>query len=156
MTAIEPATPQTLTLPTGPLGHFQRWWRNWRARGAARQELAGCGHDEVAHIARDVTLSPSELHTLAGRWPDSANLLGRRVAVLGLEQLTTLEPEVARDLQRVCGQCDSESWCERNLNSGERDRAWREYCSNATTFDALRSQQRDRRLMRGGRQWRSF
>ena len=139
---------QAATHPTGPLSRLERWWRNWRARAAARQELACCGRDEVAHIARDVGVSSSELRTLAGRWPDSARLLDRRIAALGLEHIAHSEPEVVRDLQRVCGQCASEGRCERDLNSDERDRAWRDYCPNVTTLDALRTEDRDQRLLR--------
>jgi len=148
---------QATTRRIGPLTRLEGWWRNWKARSAARQELACCGHDEAAHIARDVGVSISELHTLAGRWPDSATLLERRIAALGLEQVAHAEPQVTRDLQRVCGQCAFEGPCERDLNSDERDRAWRDYCPNVTTLDALRTEDRDRRLIRGrSRKWRSF
>jgi len=56
----------------------------------------------------------------------------------------------------VCGQCASEARCERDLDSDERDRAWRDYCPNAATLDALRTDERDRRLLRRRRKWRSF
>jgi hypothetical protein len=147
---------QAVVQRIGPLGHLERWWRNWRSRDAARQELACCGHDEAAHIARDVGVSASELQILAGRWPDSANLLDRRIAALGLEQIAHSEPQVLRDLQRVCGQCASEGRCERDLSSDDGDRSWRDYCPNVATLDALRSEERDRRLMRRSRKWRSF
>ena len=147
---------QVATPRTGLLSQLERWWRNWKTRDAARQELACCGHDEVAHIARDVGVSTSELNALAGRWPDSANLLERRIAALGLEQIAHSEPQMVRDLQRVCGQCTSEGRCERDLNSDERDRAWRDYCPNVATLDVLRTEDRDRRLMRRSRKWRSF
>ena len=138
---------QAATHPTGPLGRLERWWRNWRAREAARQELARCGHNEVAHIARDVGVSSSELQTLAGRWSGSARLLEGRIAALGLEHIAHSEPEVVRDLQRVCGQCASEKRCERDLKD-ERHRAWRDYCPNVVTLDALRTEDRDQRLLR--------
>ena len=135
-------------LDQSALSFVTDWWRSWRARDAAREELVCCGPDEEAHIARDVGVSASELRTLAGRWPDSTSLLERRIAGLGLQQIAHSQPQVARDLQRVCGQCVSEGRCERDLNSNERDRAWRDYCPNVATFDALRSEDRDRRLMR--------
>jgi hypothetical protein len=153
---MEATMQQTPTLKTGPLGHLERWWRNWKAGDAARQELAGCGDNETAHIARDIGVSTSELRTLAGRWPDSANLLERRIATLGLAPVAYAEPETVRDLQRVCGQCASEARYERDLDSDERDRAWRDYCPSAATLDALRTDERDRRLLRRRRKWRSF
>jgi len=139
-----------------PLGFITRWWRNWTRRNAATRELDCCGDREVAHLAKDLAVSPSELRTLAGRWPDSADLLRRRMGALGLDatQLAHTEPEVLRDLQRVCGQCADEKRCEHDLRRDEKSGAWRDYCPNLTTLDALRSGERDRRWMRGGRKWR--
>ena len=136
-------------------GVLARWWQNWRARTAAVDEIECCGADEAARIAQDVGLSAAELRTLAGRWPDSADLLERRMTAVGLsaEQIAHSQPEVLRDLQRVCGQCAVEGRCSRDLDRDEQDRAWREYCPNVATLDALRVEERDRRLMRRGK-WR--
>jgi hypothetical protein len=134
----------------GPFGIFAKWWRNWTARDAALRELGCCDRDEAAHIARDVGVSVSELQTLAGRWPEPSNLLERRLAASGLsiERVAQSEPQVIRDLQRVCGQCEAGTRCGRDLDEGEQDRLWRDYCPNAVTLDALRTEERDRRLMR--------
>ena len=134
----------------GPFGIFAKWWRNWTARDTALAELGRCGGDEAAHIARDVGVSVSELQTLAGRWPDSLNLLERRMAASGLnvEQVAHSEPQVLRDLQRVCGQCEDDARCEQDLYGDEKSRAWRDYCPNAVTLETLRKEDRDRRLMR--------
>lgn len=134
-------------------GHFHprsfiaRWWDNWKHRNAATCELESCGESEIADLAQDLGVDSSELRTLAGRWPDSAGLLARRLEAFGLDeaQIRQAEPQVLRDLQRVCGQCIAEARCERDLNSAAQDRAWRDYCPNVATFDALRSERRDRR-----------
>ena len=133
------------------------WWRNWMNRRAAIDDLNCCGEDETAHIARDIGIGPSELRTLAGKWPDRADLLSRRIAGVGLlaDQIEGAEPQVMRDLQRVCTQCDDSSRCERDLNRDESNRSWREYCPNVATLGALRREDRDR-LRRRRRQWRSF
>lgn len=138
-----------------PFGLIARWWSNWTRRNNASRELECCGESEVAHLARDLGVSASELRTFAGRWPDSADLLSRRIKAVGLDEteIRQTAPEVLRDLQRVCGQCDAEGRCERDLNGGVQDRAWRGYCPNVATLDALRSEERDRRLMRR-RTWR--
>ncbi len=138
----------------GPFSRFARWWRNWTARDAALRELGCCDRDEAAHIARDVGVSVSELQTLAGRWPEPSNLLERRMAASGLsiERVAQSEPQVIRDLLRVCGQCDAHARCERDLDNDEQDRVWRDYCPNVVTLDALRTQDRDRRFMRR-RRW---
>ena len=139
----------------GPFCLFARWWRNWTARDAALRELRCCDRDEAAHIARDVGVSVSELQTLAGRWPEPSNLLERRMAASGLsvERVAHSEPQVLRDLERVCGQCEAGARCERDLDAqdlGEdrQDRVWRDYCPNVVTLDVLRTEDRDRRLMR--------
>ena len=138
----------------GPFGIFAKWWRNWTARDAALRELGCCDRAEAAHIARDVGVSVPELQTLAGRWPDAPNLLEQRMEASGLsaEQAADSEPQVLRDLQRVCGQCDVAARCQRDLDGDEKNRVWRDYCPNVVTLDALRTQARDRGLMsrRGG------
>lgn len=138
----------------GRPGRLARWWHNWKARDAAVRELGWCG-TETSRIAQDVGVSTAELRTLAGRWPDSAGLLGRRMMAVGLdaEQVADSQPEMLRDLQRVCGQCGAEGRCARDLDRDEQDRAWRDYCPNVVTLDALRSEETDRRLMRRSK-WR--
>ena len=133
-----------------PFGLIARWWSNWTRRNAASRELECCGEIEIEHLAHDLGVNSSELRTLAGRWPDAADLLGRRMKALGLDdaQVGQGEPEVLRDLQRVCGQCAAEGRCEHDLSRDPQDRAWRSYCPNVATLDALRSEDRDRRLMR--------
>jgi hypothetical protein len=61
----------------GPFGIVARWWRNWTARDAALREPGCRGRGEAAHIARDAGVPVCELRTLAGRWPDTPNLLER-------------------------------------------------------------------------------
>jgi len=141
-----------------PTGFITRWWRNWKRRYAATRELDACGEGEVAHLAHDLGVSACELRTLAGRWPDSADLLRRRMDALGIDaaQVGRREPEVMRDLQRVCGQCADERRCEHDLRHDAGDHSWRTYCPNVGTLNAVRSEQRDRRWRRGERKWRSF
>src|SRR5947209_9326621 len=135
-----------------PANFVTRWWQGWKKHEANLNELAACDVDD---LARDVGITTSELHVLAGRWPDESNLLSRRLGVMGLEQFAQAEPQVLRDLQRVCGQCDSGRRCERDFNDDLNDRSWREYCPNVMTLDALRSEDRDQRLLRR-RKWRAF
>jgi hypothetical protein len=120
-------------------------------------ELEACGADEVAHLARDVGVGASELRTIAAKWPDNSGLLSRRIAEIGLDasQIIRTEPQVMRDLQRVCTQCADHRRCDSDLNRDDKGREWREYCPNVQTLDALRSEERDRRLMRR-RKWRAF
>ena len=141
----------------GSAGFISRWWRNWRANRASVNELEACGADEVAHLARDVGIGASELRVIAAKWPDDAGLLSRRIAELGLDkgEITRVEPQVMRDLQRVCTQCADRRRCANDLDGDGKDPAWREYCPNAPTLDALQSEDLDRRLTRR-RKWRAF
>jgi hypothetical protein len=57
-----------------------RWWRNLWGNRTGISELDKLDWDEMKHIARDVGTSTEELQALAGKWPDSADLLTRRMA----------------------------------------------------------------------------
>jgi hypothetical protein len=114
------------------------WWRYWRAARERVGELEGCG-SELARIARDVGLAPSELRTIAAKRPDAADQLKLRLEALHLDgaALRRDEPLVMRDLERVCTQCGSKRRCVRDWVRHPDDQAWREYCPNAMTLDAL-------------------
>jgi hypothetical protein len=116
-----------------------RWWRNWTAARANVANLDCCGAEQTERIARDVGVSAPELRALAGKWPDSADLLNRRLAVLELDpvEIRRTEPQVLRDLQRVCTMCASGRQCTHDLARDPSDPAWREYCPNVTTLDAV-------------------
>src|SRR6266508_6328286 len=79
------------------------WWRNWTVARANMASLDCCGAEEAGRIAYDVGVTTSELRALAGKWPESADLLNRRLAALALdpEQIRRAEPGVLPDLQRV-------------------------------------------------------
>jgi hypothetical protein len=140
------------------LGAIGRWWRKWMARRAAVEELNCCAREDLAQIARDVGISSSDLRTLAGRWPDSTELLRRRIAAIGLDegQIATAEPQVLRDLQRVCSACADSRSCRHDLDRDADDAKWRSYCPNVATLDALQTEHETERLVGRKRKWRSF
>jgi uncharacterized protein YjiS (DUF1127 family) len=144
--------------PENILSFAADWWRNWRSQRNALGELNGCGEDEAAHIARDVGVAPAELRILAAKWPDASDLLSRRIDDIGLkeQQIEATEPQALRDLQRVCTQCEDRARCKRDLDRRKTGGAWRDYCPNIATLDALRTEERDRRLLRRRPNWRSF
>jgi len=121
-----------------PLNAVAGWWRNWTAVRANMASLDCCGADEAGRIAHDVGVTTSELRALAGKWPESADLLNRRLAALELdpEEIRRAEPGVLPDLQRVCTMCANERECEHDLASDPSDPVWREYCPNVMTLDA--------------------
>jgi hypothetical protein len=115
------------------------WWRSWNGRRRAMLGLEACGSAEVERIARDVGVSGADLSILVGKWPDAADLLYWRMNEVHLDrkEITQLEPEVMRDLQRVCTVCGSKRRCEHELAKNPSDPAWQRYCPNATTLLAL-------------------
>ena len=135
-------------------GAMSTWWRNWKRQRAALAEINGLGEPELSRMAQDVGLNAPQVRTLAGRWPDSADLLSRRLAELQLDKraIASSEPAVLRDLQRVCGQCPEDRLCARDLKRDQEAGQWREYCPNVATLDAMRTEDRDRRWIRG-RKW---
>jgi hypothetical protein len=122
------------------LDQVARWWRDRMQQRGTVAALADCGLGETARIARDIGISTgAELRVLASKWPSSADLLGRRLQQMTLDPavMARSEPEVARDLQRVCSLCASKRRCSRDLARGPFDSAWQTYCPNATTLRSL-------------------
>jgi hypothetical protein len=122
------------------------WWRNWTTARANLASLDRCGADEAERIARDVGVTAMELRAVAGRWPDSAELLNCRLAALDLDraEIQRTEPQVLSDLRRVCALCMSGRQCKRHLAENPHDSVWREYCPNVVTLDALAAERAER------------
>jgi hypothetical protein len=102
-------------------------------------DLDRCGPAEIGRMARDVGVSEADLCVLAGKWPDAGDLLYWRMNEIELDprEITQAEPQVMRDLQRVCTVCGSKRRCEHELAKKPSDPAWQKYCPNATTLSAL-------------------
>jgi len=126
----------------GLFGRFGRWFQDWSRRRTTLAELESCGPAEVEHMARDLGMSRGELSVLAGKWPDSTDLLSRRLEQV---KLARVEPQVLRDLERVCTQCGSKRKCKYDLAVHPSDSAWSDYCPNATTISALMAERSARR-----------
>ncbi len=127
------------------------WWRNWTEREATLTALQRMGPEGVERLAHDVGLTSADLQTLAGRWPDSAELLSRRLAVLNLDEgeLARGEPEVLHDLQRVCSLCADKRRCQHDLAVESFDETWHDYCPNAQTLEALDAERAQRSAPKG-------
>lgn len=121
---------------------FRGWLRNRKLIKQYRQRLDACDQNEIARIARDVGLSSNELRELAEQGPDAAKLMLERMAVLHLDALALAksEPSTMRDMQRLCSSCASKKRCQLDLMLVPNDPAWRQYCPNAGTLDAVQSE----------------
>jgi len=115
------------------------WWKRWRDRRAVLASLDRCGRGEVERMAWDLGIGGNDLRVLAGKWPDGATLLERRIEAQGLVQteIERIEPQVMRDLQRVCSICDNKRACEHDLDRDPGSPVWKDYCPNADTFGAV-------------------
>ena len=131
------------TLSTTPrrslIAAVARWWHNWNGNRASSAELDNLGPDELKHIARDAGVDTQELRALAGKWPESADLLAQRMKVLHLdpEEIAHTQPGVSNDLKKLCSLCDAKRRCEYDLTRGAVNPIWRHYYPNATTLMAL-------------------
>jgi len=132
----------------GSVGRLACWWRNWNRRRRKMAELDCCGAAEAERIARDLGVSRAELSVLAGKWPD--DLLSRRLEQVNLDvaELAHVEPQVLRDLERVCTLCGSKRRCEHDLANDASDPVWMKYCPNAPTISALIEERGGRRKPR--------
>ncbi|TMJ02021.1 MAG: hypothetical protein E6G97_14435 [Alphaproteobacteria bacterium] len=131
----------------GLFGTIGTLWHNWRK---CRATVAELGSYETARVARDVNVSTPELTTLAGKWPDAADFLSQRLAALQLDEtaVARTEPQVLRDMERVCALCNEKPHCGHDLDRDPSNAEWRDYCPNVDTLDALEAERALRRLDR--------
>jgi hypothetical protein len=90
--------------------------------------------------ARDLGLSPAELHALAAKGSNAAKELPCLLDALriNIQALTEKEPLVPRDLQRVCSLCDQKRACDRDIAAGTLATNHTRYCANADTVSAFK------------------
>ena len=102
------------------------WVTKYRRAAGLRRELAKCGPEEVAAIARDIGLSTQELELIAGKGPNAADELPKLLRALTL-----------RDLQRICITCGSKAQCRHELAAATAATHYHDYCPNAVSIDEL-------------------
>jgi hypothetical protein len=115
------------------------WWRQWMGNRAGRAELENYDRRELQRLAQEIGADPQQLRALAGKWPESADLLARRMAALQLDaaEIARSQAGVSNDLNKLCSLCVSKGRCERDLAGDPNNPVWREYCPNMTTLTAL-------------------
>jgi hypothetical protein len=114
-------------------------WRAWKEQRASLAALDGCGRGEVARIAQDLSLSMGELRALAGKGPDSADLLYRRMDELGLDRdsIAHGDQRAMWDMQKSCSLCAAKGRCRHDFARGAEASAWQSYCPNHDNLNAL-------------------
>ncbi len=125
---------------------FREWAHKCKVMRQSRHQFDETDSHELARIANDVGLSPSELRRMAKLGPNAAKQLLDRMTALRLdpEVIAKTEPITMRDMQRLCSACASKKQCQRDLILDRDDPVWRQYCPNAGTLGALQSDARVR------------
>jgi hypothetical protein len=115
------------------------WWRRHAAVRENLDDLSAFGSDDLARMAQDMGISPSDLRTLAAHCSDAADLLDQRIASLGLSPSALARYATAqlRDMERLCTLCVSKGRCARDLAADPSDPAWHQYCPNEQTLTSL-------------------
>lgn len=113
------------------------WTSRYRRTRADRQAFSQCSPDEVAKIAHDIGVTQDELVSLAGKTPDSAQVLDRLLRALGVERVAHQDEAVMNDLKRLCIFCGEKQRCQHELAAGSAVEHFRQYCPNAFTLDTL-------------------
>jgi hypothetical protein len=115
------------------------WVMKYRYAAGMRNEKMRCRPEDVAQLARDLHVSPSEMASLVTKGLQSAALLEKMLLALGVEpgRLAHANPLIMQDLQRLCIACVVKRRCEHDLAEGTATANFRDYCPNAFTLEAL-------------------
>ena len=121
------------------LNAIANWVKKYRQAVGLRGELANCGAEEVALIARDIGVSPEELRFAASKGPHAADELPKLLRALGVDpqKLASDDPAIMRSLERICISCGHKNQCQHDLAAGTAASHYRDYCPNAMSLDAL-------------------
>lgn len=122
---------------TGVADRFLARWRDW---WRTRDELSGLDRSELERIAGEFGMSAPDLEDITARGPGAADLLYERMKALGITRADAehVAHGMMRDLERTCCCCDDKGVCERDLATHPDDPAWKDYCPNAITLEAIK------------------
>ena len=115
------------------------WVTRYRQAIGVRRDLANCGAEEVAAIARDIGLSAQELEFIASKGPNAAAELPKLLRALGVDpqKLPSDRRTTMRDLQRICITCGHKAQCRHELAAGTAAEHYRDFCPNTMSIDEL-------------------
>ena len=121
------------------LDAIANWVKKYRQAVGLRGELANCGAEEVALIARDIGVSPEELRFATSKGPHAADELPKLLRALGVDpqKLASDDPAIIRSLERICISCGHKNHAQHDLAAGTAASHYRDYCPNAMSLDEL-------------------
>ena len=134
-------------LPSNPLVEtalkaIADWVSNYRNAIGFNNEFGMCGPDDVMRMAKEIGVTPSQLHELASKGPGNANLLKTMLVALHVDRkiLADMDPLIMRELKWLCITCSNKKRCEHELAKGTATENFREFCPNAVSLDELLGQ----------------
>lgn len=134
-------------LPSNPLVEtalkaIADWVSNYRNAIGFNNEFGMCGPDDVMRMAKEIGVTPSQLHELASKGPGNANLLKTMLVALHVDPkiLADMDPLIMRELKWLCITCSNKKRCEHELAKGTATEHFREFCPNAVSLDELLGQ----------------
>lgn len=112
---------------------------NWLHHRRELNELRQMDRTDFDRIAGDLRVSPDHLDALIRQGPHAADELPKMLMALGIDEssLARTEPQLLRDMERVCALCSHKRQCNRDLADGTAGEHYEEYCLNAPTIDGL-------------------
>jgi hypothetical protein len=118
------------------------WVTNYRIAVGFNDEFGMCGPDEVARMAKDIGVTPSQLQELVRKGPDSANLLKKMLVALRVDPkiIAEIDPLVMREMKWLCITCNNKKRCAHELARGTATEHFHEFCPNAVSVDELLNQ----------------
>jgi hypothetical protein len=134
-------------LPSNPLVEtalkaIADWVSNYRNAIGFNNEFGMCGPDDVMRMAKEIGVTPSQLHELVSKGPGNANLLKTMLVALHVDPkvLADMDPLIMRELKWLCITCSNKKRCEHELAKGTATEHFREFCPNAVSLDELLGQ----------------
>lgn len=116
-----------------------RWLEDWRESRRSSRELEQLRPADLALLAADVRLPETELYDLAQHGTHAADEMPQMMQALGLDAqaVARSEPELFRDMQRVCSHCENKERCNDELLAGSAAANRAAFCVNTAALDEL-------------------
>jgi hypothetical protein len=117
------------------------WVSDYRRAIGLKNEFDICGPDEVMRMAKEIGVTPAQLHELAKGSTD-ANLLKSMLVALRVDPkvLADMDPLIVRELKWLCITCGNKRRCKHELAKGTAAKHFHEFCPNALSLDELLDQ----------------
>jgi uncharacterized protein YjiS (DUF1127 family) len=133
------AVPEKRTF--APLAGLRQTIGDWWRRLMTLRELNQYDDRDLQRVLHDLNVSKADLTGAVMRGAYPKLLLPQMLDALDLpaDRVKARYPGVELDLRRVCAQCPETSRCRRELNGHSAAAAFREFCLNSTTLEALQA-----------------